>query len=98
MTTAPDSLTALAVHMIIPTTILRQPSGKVTRKKVPAAEASRLRETFSNRSGIASKPALEMDKRRVVIYFWTVSGGRTSRYGKLALREVNDGHQENDLL
>ena len=58
MTTAPNSLKALAMHMIMPTSMARRHSGRVTRKKVAPGPAPRERETFSRRKGTLSKPAL----------------------------------------
>ena len=58
MTTAPNSLTARAAHMIMPTTMWRQTRGRVTRQNVWPADAPRLRETFSSRIGMSSSPAL----------------------------------------
>jgi len=48
---------ARAQHMIRPISMLRHARGKVMRKKVLDIEAPRLRDTFSRRGEIPSKPA-----------------------------------------
>ena len=58
MTTAPNSLMARAMHMIMPTSMCRQVRGRVTRKKVAPGPAPMERDTFSRRGGTLSNPAL----------------------------------------
>ncbi len=58
MTTAPNSLMARALHMMMPISMLRRARGKVTLQKVLNMEAPRLRDTFSSRGGDAFESVL----------------------------------------